>query len=70
MPGRGLNGALGGHKLWETPLVCGPGCRGLSACRCCAPVPLAEDRVGRILNSHDGLSPGQTISVVLKQQDA
>ena len=39
-----------GHKRWETPLVGGTGCRGLSACRCCAPVPWSEYGYGRTVN--------------------
>ncbi len=63
-------GLCGGISAGRRRWCAGRGWRGLSACRCCAPVPWSEDRVGRILNSHDSLSPGQTISAVLKQQDA
>ena len=43
---------------------------GLSACRCCAPVPLSRYGYGRTLNSSSALSLGQRTNAGLKQQGA
>src|SRR5690606_17422566 len=69
--------------FWFPPLYCGVGeslridasCglgggAGRTACRCCAPVPLAVSGYGRTLNSPGDWSPGPITSVGCKQQSA